>query len=144
MKRHRDIDTKILESYPDNFDIIKVNTLDGSGSIEPFQVFKVLTIGGDSEFGELSANGTYVADKHYELDTGDKIAILGWQRNYAAILVLSDEQAFPNDTTSIIVGGEGKNLSKLNGLLAGVQLLGKFERIQLAANDSNTVLVAYR
>jgi len=144
---NRVFDAKVAQSYPDNFDIIKVITTGTSATgtiIKQGTIFLLVAKGTPSGFTALTAGDTvYTASVDYTMKAGDNVTILGYERNYSCIVLLN-QPTFANNTTSIIVANEGKNLSSLNTLTNQVSILGFFQKIQLPSTSTSMIILAYR
>lgn len=139
----RSFDQKILESHPDNFDIIKVVTVTGAGTVvKAGSIISVTTKHGSSNLPIAQGSvGTLASD--VTLVGTDAVVLLGYKRNYAGIQMLN-QPTFANDLTSVIVSGEGKNMSHLNIIDTPFEILGYFQKIQIPITSTAMVLIAYR
>ncbi|MDY0387410.1 MAG: hypothetical protein RBT65_09845 [Methanolobus sp.] len=140
----RNINQKKYQSMPDDFDIIKVKQYNTADDIIPqgavIYVAAKATENSEIPFDEL-ATGTLTSD--ITLIAGDDISIVGYQRNYAGIELIT-ECVFANDLTSVIVNGAGKNMSDVNDAPAGTLIMGAFQKVTIPTTSTDSVLIAYR
>lgn len=143
--QNRDIDLKVFQSMPDDFDIVKVATYNVAGNvIRSGLVIKITgKAASKSGFGELPLNTVLVTQDTHVLVADDTVTVLGVVGNYAGIQIIADT-TFPNDATSVVLNGKGKNLSVLGELAAGTLIYGAFNRIALAGSDTDSILLAYK
>jgi hypothetical protein len=143
----RPFEIKQLQSYPDDFDIIKVITTGTSATgrvIRAGTIFILVAKGTPSGFTALTAGATiYTATQNYTMKAGDNVTLLGYEQNYTAIMVMN-QPTFANDETSVIIAGAGKNLSHLNTLTNQFTILGFFQRIQIPATSTTMIVIAYK
>lgn len=142
----RSLSQKEYQSYPDNFDIIKVTTTGASAAgtvIKDGTIFILEAKGADSNFTQTAGVTIYTAEKDYVMVAGDNVTILGYKRNYCGIEILN-KPTFANDITSVMVGENGKNLSALNSIETPMSILGNFTKIQLPSTSTDMVILAYR
>ena len=136
-------DVKELQSYPDDFDIIKVTTFTTAGDvIKSGSIISVTTRDAESDLpiaqgsiGTLTSDVTLVGD--------DEVVLIGYLQNYVGIDILN-QPTFANDLTSIIINGSGKNMSYLNGIETPMSILGFFNKIQIPITSTDMVLIAYK
>jgi hypothetical protein len=140
----RDINQKKYQSMPDDFDIIKVKQYNTAGDIIPqgAVIYVAAKAVANSEIPfNASATGTLTSD--IVLVAGDDISVVGYQRNYAGIELIT-ECVFANDLTSVIVNGSGKNMSDVNDAPAGTLIMGAFQKVTIPTTSTDSVLIAYR
>jgi hypothetical protein len=140
----RDKNQKEYQSMPDDFDIIKVKQYNTAGDIIPqgavIYVTNKAVANSEIPF-DNSATGTLTSD--IALIAGDDISIVGYQRNYSGIQLIT-ECVFANDLTSVIVNGAGKNMSGVNDASAGTLIMGAFQKVTIPRTSTDSVLIAYR
>lgn len=143
--QHRNIELKDMMSMPDDFEIVKVQTVTGVGGIIPVgSVFRISAKAAqNSGFGSLSVNTTYLADVEYTMIADDVAVIIGVHGNFSAIQIVA-ATTFANNATDIIVNGAGKNLSLLGKLPAGTILYGLFNRVSLQAANTDPIIIVYK
>jgi hypothetical protein len=144
----RSLDEKTYQSYPDDFDIIKVKTTGTSAAGEVIKkntIFICVAKGTPSGFpDDITAGATiYTADQEYTMKTGDNVTILGYKRNYVGIEILN-QPTFADDVTSIMVNNVGKNLSDLNDIDTAMSILANFTKIQIPATSTDMIILAYK
>ena len=140
----RDKNQKEYQSMPDDFDIIKVKQYDTAGDIIPQGAVIYVTnkAVANSEI-PFDAEATGTLTSNIALIAGDDISIVGYQRNYAGIQLIT-ECVFADDLTSVIVNGAGKNMSNLNDVSAGTLIMGAFQKVTIPRTSTDSVLIAYR
>jgi len=140
----RDINQKKYQSMPDDFDIIKVKQYNTAGDIIPQgSVIYVTTKAAEDSEIPFDALATGTLTSNITLIAGDNISIVGYQRNYSGIELIT-ECVFANDLTSVIVNGAGKNMSLLNNAPAGTLIMGAFQKVTIPTSSTDSVLIAYR
>ena len=140
----RDINQKKYQSMPDDFDIIKVKQYKTAGDIIPqgAVIYVAAKAAANSKIPfDASATGTLTSD--IALIAGDDISIVGYQRNYAGIQLIT-ECVFADDLTSVIINGAGKNMSDFNDASAGTLIMGAFQKVTIPRTSTDSVLIAYR
>lgn len=140
----RDKNQKEYQSMPDDFDIIKVKQYNTAGDIIPqgAVIYVAAKAAQNSKIPfNASATGTLTSD--IVLIAGDDISIVGYQRNYAGIQLIT-KCVFADDLTSVIVNGAGKNMSNLNDVSAGTLIMGAFQKVTIPRTSTDSVLIAYR
>ena len=140
----RDKNQKEYQSMPDDFDIIKVKQYNTAGDIIPqgAVIYVTSKAAQNSEIPfNASESGTLTSD--IELIAGDDISIVGYQRNYSGIQLIT-ECVFADDLTSVIVNGAGKNMSDINSASAGTLIMGAFQKVTIPITSTDSVLIAYR
>ena len=140
----RDKNQKEYQSMPDDFDTIKVKQYNTAGDIIPqgAVIYVTAKAAQNSEIPfNASETGTLTSD--IELITGDDISIVGYQRNYSGIQLIT-ECVFADDLTSVIVNGSGKNMSDINSASAGTLIMGAFQKVTIPITSTDSVLIAYR
>lgn len=140
----RDKNQKEYQSMPDDFDIIKVKQYDAAGDVIPqgAVIYVTAKAAEDSEI-PFAALATGTLTSNIALIAGDDISIVGYQRNYAGIQLIT-ECVFANDLTSVIVNGAGKNMSGVNDASAGTLIMGAFQKVTIPRTSTDSVLIAYR
>ena len=139
----RAIDEKTIQSYPDSFEIIRVTALTNAGNVIPQNSIYI-----SDENGTTSALPTFGETKHVAiapitLKDGDEATIVGMVGRFPAIEVYNP--AFANNSTDVVVNGEGKNLSVFNSLWDDGKLIyGLFERIVIPTTETSMIILAYR
>ena len=140
----RDKNQKEYQSMPDDFDIIKVKQYNTAGDVIPqgSVIYVTTKAVEDSEipFAE-AATGTLTSD--ITLLENEDVTVVGYQRNYAGIQLIT-ECVFADDLTSVIVNGAGKNMSYLNDTAAGTLIMGAFQKVTIPTTSTDSVLIAYR
>lgn len=141
----RNIELKEIMSMPDDFEIVKVQTVTGAGGIIPVgSVFRISAKASqDSGFGSLSINTTYLADVEYTMVDDDVAVIIGVHGSFSAIQIIA-ATTFADNVTDVIVNGAGKNLSLLGQLPAGTILYGLFNRVSLQAANTDPIIIVYK
>lgn len=140
----RDKTQKEYQSMPDDFDIIKVKQYNTAGDIVPqgAVIYVTAKAAQNSEIPfNASETGTLTSD--IELIAGDDISIVGYQRNYSGIQLIT-ECVFADDLTSVIVNGSGKNMSDTNSAPAGTLIMGAFQKVTIPITSTDSILIAYR
>jgi hypothetical protein len=140
----RDINQKKYQSMPDDFDIIKVKQYNTAGDIIPqgAVIYVAAKAVANSEI-PFDATVTGTLTSNIVLIAGDDISIVGYQRNYSGIELIT-ECVFANDLTSVIVNGSGKNMSDVNDAPAGTLIMGAFQKVTIPTTSTDSVLIAYR
>lgn len=143
--KERSLDQKIFQAYPDDFDIIKVTAMTAGATLEKGMIVHIVAIDADKSGlpEDFEVDHTYVIAEPTTLVEDDSVKLLGYKRDYSAIL-LATQPTFANDLTSVIVNGEGKNMSLFNSVASPITVPGYFNRIQLPEASTTTVIVAYR
>ena len=137
-------DQKEYQSMPDDFDIIKVKQYKTAGDVIPQgAVIYVTTKAAEDSEIPFAALATGTLTSNIALIAGDDISIVGYQRNYAGIQLIT-ECVFADDLTSVIVNGAGKNMSDLNNASAGTLIMGAFQKVTIPTTSTDSVLIAYR
>lgn len=144
-KKTRPMDVKQLMSYPDDFDIIKVTTLDADDVLMPGMIVSVVAVDADNS---ALPEGTLVNDvleitDEITLVEDDEVLLIGYNQIYSAIHIVN-QPTFANDLTSIIVGEEGKNLSVFNAITSQFIIYGYFTKIQIPKTSTDMILIAYK
>lgn len=140
----RSTDEKIIQSYPDDFAIIKVTALTTAGDKIPQN--SVYT--SDANAAEDSALPTAGATLHTAMSDitlvdGDEATIVGMVGRFPGIEIY--ECAFGDNTTDIVVNSKGKNLSVFNDLWEnGKFVYGLFERIVIPSTATDMIILAYK
>lgn len=143
MKNNRSIDVRQMMSFPDDFDIIKVQQFNTAGDVlEAGSVISVTSLGASSDV-PIAAGSTGVLADAVMLKSGDNVTLLGYRRNYSALLLVT-QPTFGNNETDVIVAGNGKNLSVLNTVGCQITIMGFFNQIAIPAASTSTVLIAYK
>lgn len=139
----RAIDEKTIQSYPDSFEIIKVTTLTTAGAVIPQNSIYISDDNGEPSALPTAGETKHVAIAPITLKTGDKATIVGMVGRFPAIETY--KPAFANNSTDVVVNGEGKNLSVFNLLWEDGKLTyGLFERIVIPTDQTDMIILAYR
>ena len=139
----RAIDEKTIQSYPDGFEIIKVTALTSAGDVIPQNSIYISVVNGTPSALPTAGTTEHVAIAPITLKTGDKATIVGMVGRFPAIEVYNP--AFANNSTDVVVNGEGKNLSVFNDLWENGKLTyGLFERIVIPTAETDMIILAYR
>lgn len=140
----RDINQKKYQSMPDDFDIIKVTQYNTAGDVIPQgSIIYVTAKAAENSEIPFAATETGTLTSDITLITGDNVTVVGYQRNYAGIQLIT-ECVFANNLTSVIVNGAGKNMSLLNDAPAGTLIMGAFQKVTIPRTSTDSVLIAYR
>jgi len=141
----RHFDLKQLMSYPDGFDIIKVTALIADAVLEPGMIVSVTAI--DAKNSGLP-EGTQAEDvititERTTLLGNDAVNLIGYKRSYSGIMFVN-QPTFANDITSVIVAGEGKNMSVFNTITEPLTIMGYFQKVQIPLLSTDMILIAYK
>lgn len=141
----RSLDLKNLMSYPDGFDIIKVTTLIADAVLEIGMIVSVTVV--DADESALPA-GTEAEDvititEETILVGDDAVKLIGYERDYSCIM-FANQPTFANDITSVIVAGEGKNMSVFNAIIEPLMIMGYFQKVQIPLLSTDMILIAYK
>lgn len=140
----RDKAQKEYQSMPDDFDIIKVTRYNTAGDIIPQgAVIYVATKAVDDSEIPFDALATGVLTSDITLLETEDVKVVGYQRNYAGIQLIT-ECVFADDLTSVIVNDSGKNMSDINNAPAGTLIMGAFQKVTIPTTSTDSVLIAYR
>lgn len=139
----RSFDVKQYQSMPDDFDIIKVQQLNTAGDI--IEQGSIIYVTSKADGSDIPINtGNYgKINNTIILKDGDNIFLVGYQKNYAGILTITDCD-FADDNTSVMINNIGKNMSLLNSLAAGITILGAFTKVSIPKESTNSILIAYK
>ena len=139
----RAIDEKTIQSYPDSFEIIKVTALTNAGDVIPQNSIYVSDKNGTTSALPTKGETKHVAIAPITLKDGDEATIVGMVGRFPAIEVYNP--AFADNSTDVVVNGEGKNLSVFNSLWDDGKLIyGLFEKIVIPTTETDMIILAYR
>lgn len=143
--KERSLDQKILQAHPDTFDIIKVTDFIADAKLEKGMIVFVVTV--DAEESGLpdgtTADAVILISEETTLLGDDAVKLIGYKRNYSAIQ-FATQPTFASDLTSVIVAGDGKDMSLFNSVTQPITVYGYFNKIQIPTDSTDTVIVAYR
>lgn len=141
----RSLDLKNLMSYPDGFDVIKVTTLIADAVLETGMIVSVTVVDADESALPVGTEAEDVITITEEtiLVGDDAVKLIGYERDYSCIM-FANQPTFANDVTSVIVAGEGKNMSVFNAITDPITIMGYFNKIQIPVTSTDMIVVAYK